>query len=81
MIYHGFYKEQVSWIGDAVEEGIHFLCGKFPLYAGLFIPDFKSMEELEEGIKTALKNGASGVSLFGKVDGKVLAVLQKYKSL
>ena len=81
MIYHGFYKEQVSWIGDAVEEGIRFLCGKFPLYAGLFIPDFKSMEELEEGIKTALTNGASGVSLFGKVDDKVLAVLQKFKSL
>jgi hypothetical protein len=80
MIYHGFYKEQVSWIGDAVEEGIHFLCGKFPLYAGLFIPDFKSMAELEEGIKTALNNGASGVSLFGKVDEKVLAVLQKFKA-
>jgi hypothetical protein len=79
MIYHGFYKEQVSWIGDAVEEGIHFLCGKFPIYAGLFIPDFKSEEELEEGIKFALKNGASGVSLFGSVDGKVLAVLQKFK--
>ena len=80
MIYHGFYKEQVSWIGDAVEEGIHFLCGKFPLYAGLFIPDFKSMDELEEGIKTAIKNGASGVSLFGRVDEKVLAVLKKFKS-
>lgn len=80
MIYHGFYKEQVSWIGDAVNEGIRFLCGKFPLYAGLFIPDFKSMAELEEGIKTAIDNGASGVSLFGNVDEKVLAVLQKFKS-
>jgi hypothetical protein len=38
------------------------------------------MAELEEGIKFALKNGASGVSLFGKVDEKVLAVLQKFKS-
>lgn len=80
MIYHGFYKEQVSWIGDAVDEGIHFLCGKFPLYAGLFIPDFKSMDELEEGIKTAIENGASGVSLFGRVDEKVLAILKKFKS-
>jgi hypothetical protein len=72
MIYHGFYKEQVSWIGDAVDEGIRFLCGKFPLYAGLFIPDFKSVEEIDAGIKTALENGASGVSLFGKVDEKIL---------
>jgi hypothetical protein len=80
MIYHGFYKEQVSWIGDAVDEGIRFLCGKFPLYAGLFIPDFKSMDELEEGIKTAIANGASGVSLFGRVDEKVLGVLKKFRT-
>ncbi|HSH20811.1 MAG TPA: family 10 glycosylhydrolase [Draconibacterium sp.] len=79
MIYHGFYREQVSWIGDAVEEGIHFLNGRFPLYAGLYIPDFKSMDELEQGIKVAINNGASGVSLFGSVDKKVLDVLQKFK--
>jgi hypothetical protein len=77
MIYHGFYREQVSWIGDAVEEGIHFLNGRFPLYAGLFLPDFNSMEELEKGIKVAIGNGASGVSLFGKVDENVLDVLRK----
>jgi len=77
MIYHGFYKEQVSWIGDAVEEGIHFLCGKFPLYAGLYLPDFKSDTELEQGIKTALVHGASGISFFGNVNEKVLATLKK----
>jgi len=77
MIYHGFYKEQVSWIGDAVEEGIHFLCGKFPLYAGLYLPDFKSDNELEQGIETALLNGASGVSFFGNVDKNVLSILKK----
>jgi hypothetical protein len=80
MIYHGFYREQTSWIGDAVEEGIHFLCGKFPLYAGVFLPDFKSMNDLEAGIKVAIENGASGISLFGKVDEKVLEVLRKFKS-
>jgi hypothetical protein len=77
MIYHGFYKEQVNWIGDAVKEGIHFLCGRFPLYAGLFLPNFKSPLELEEGIKLAMDNGASGVSLFGKIDDSVLEVLKK----
>ena len=79
MIYHGFYKEQVRWIGDAVEEGIHFLNGKFPLYAGLFLPDFNSIDDLEEGIKLAINNGASGVSIFGKVDQSVLADLGKFK--
>jgi len=79
MIYHGFYREQVPWIGDAVEEGIHFLNGKFPIYAGLFLPDFKSMGELEEGIKVAISKGASGVSIFGKVDENVLGVLSKFK--
>lgn len=77
MIYHGFYKEQVKWIGDAVEEGIHFLCGRVPLYAGIFLPDFKSDEELETGIKTALAHGASGMSLFGEVNERVLDILKK----
>ena len=79
MIYHGFYKEEVSWIGDAVAEGIHFLCGRFPLYAGLFLPDFKSIDEFEAGVKTALENGASGISVFGKIDAETLKILKKYK--
>lgn len=76
MIYHGFYREQVKWIGDAVEEGIHFLNGRFPIYAGLFLPDFKSDGEISEGIKTALQHGASGISFFGNVDEKVLGILK-----
>ncbi len=76
MIYHGFYKEPVSWIGDAVEEGIHFLCGRFPLYAGVYLPDFESGEELASGIETALQHGASGISLFGKVDENILKILR-----
>lgn len=76
MIYHGFYKEQVGWIGDAVEEGIHFLSGKFPLYAGLYLPDFKSDEELEQGIQIAIQNGASGISFFGNVTESTLNCLK-----
>lgn len=77
MIYHKFYKEDVNWIGDAVEEGVRALHGKFPLYAGLFLPDFDSQDEIVKGIQLALKNGASGVSLFGNVDDKVLKALAK----
>jgi len=75
MTYHGFYKEKPSWIGNAVAEGIHFLAGEFPLYAGLYLPDFKSDDELREGISAAFKNGASGVSFFGNVTDAVLSIL------
>lgn len=76
MIYHGFYKEGVSWIGNAVAEGVHFLAGRFPLYAGLYLSDFKSDEEIRTGIQVALKNGAMGVSFFGNVRPEVLAILK-----
>jgi hypothetical protein len=76
MIYHGFYKEDVSWIGDAVMEGVKGLAGKFPLYAGLFLPDFKNKEEIKEGISFALKSGASGVSFFGDLGDETLKILK-----
>jgi len=77
MIYHGFYKEKVSWIGDAVAEGVHFLAGSFPLYAGLYLSDFKSDDELRQGMETAFKNGASGLSLFGNPAQSVLDILKE----
>jgi hypothetical protein len=80
MIYHGFYKENVSWIGDAVAEGIHFLAGSFPLYAGLYLPDFKTDDEVGAGIQFALNKGASGISFFGNVTPVVLAALKKETS-
>ncbi len=77
MIYHGFYQEGVQWIGDAVKEGVHFLHGKFPIYAGLFIPDFNNnMEDLEKGIRNAMNNGAAGISIFGSPSAEVLNVLK-----
>ena len=78
MIYHGFYNEQISWIGDAVKEGTHFLAGKFPLYAGLYLPNFKNDDEIRQGIQVALKNGAHGVSFFGGIDNNnVLSILKE----
>lgn len=77
MIYHGFYKEPVSWIGDAVAEGVQGLHGRFPLYAGLFLPDFHgNMTDLREGIRLAMDNGAAGVSLFGNITDEVLSVVK-----
>jgi len=78
MIYHGFYDEQVSWIGDAVKEGTHFLAGRFPLYAGLYLSNFKNDDEIRQGIQVALKNGAAGVSFFGSIDNNnVLKILKE----
>lgn len=79
MIYHGFYQENVDWIGDAVAEGVAGIGGKFPLYAGLFLPDFKSRDEIKRGMELAMQNGAAGVSLFGRVDNAVLAALSSVK--
>ncbi len=77
MIYHGFYKEDVAWIGDAVAEGVRLLNGKFPLYAGLFLPDFKTNDEVKKGVEYALRNGAAGISLFGDVTEDVLDSLMR----
>lgn len=79
MIYHGFYREPTSWIGTAVAEGVKTLNGKFPLYAGVYLPDFKDMADLKDGIKYALDNGAAGVSLFGNIDDEVLKVISEFK--
>ena len=78
MIYHGFYQEDVKWIGDAVKEGVHFLQGKFPIYAGLYLPDFKNMDELAQGMQFAMNNGAAGVSIFGRATPEVLYLLKNY---
>jgi hypothetical protein len=78
MLYHGCYNENVKWIGDSVAEGVQGINGRFPLYAGLFLPNFgKNHAELEVGIRNALDNGASGISFFGHVSDEVLKILQK----
>lgn len=79
MIYHGFYKEKTSWIGTAVKEGLKGLNGRFPLYAGLYVPDFKDNNDLRDGIKYALDNGAAGVSIFGKIDDETLSLIKEFQ--
>ena len=40
-------------------------------------PDFKSEDELEEGIKVAVRNGASGVSFFGGLNENKLNAIER----
>ena len=76
MIYHGFYKEDISWIGDAVAEGVRGIGGRFPLYAGLYLADFKNEQDIKTAIELAMQNGAAGVSIFGRVDTPLLETLK-----
>jgi uncharacterized lipoprotein YddW (UPF0748 family) len=65
MVYHRFYNEEPEWIGRAVKEGVTALSPTRPLYAGLYLPDLKTQEEVALAVQYALAGGAKGVSLFG----------------
>jgi uncharacterized lipoprotein YddW (UPF0748 family) len=67
MLYHGFYQEQVAWIGPSLREGRAAIPAATPLYAGLYLPDL-SPDALAEAVGQALAGGAAGVSLF-EMDG------------
>ncbi|WP_240729836.1 family 10 glycosylhydrolase [Flavobacterium sp. ASW18X] len=69
MIYHGFYNEELDWIGYATKQGVADLKGRqTELHTGLYLPDFDD-KTLEKAILIAKKNGAKGVSVF---DGPAL---------
>jgi len=70
MIYHGFYNEEIDWIGFATKQGVDDVKGKgIGVNTGIYIPPFKSSEELKEAILLAKENGAKGVTFF---DGPAL---------
>lgn len=65
MIYHGFYNEEVDWIAYATKQGVTDLKHKnVGLNTGVYMPSFKSAEELKEAIMYAKENGAKGVTFF-----------------
>jgi len=70
MIYHGFYDEEIDWIGFATKQGVDDLKGtNTELSTGVYLPPFKSGKELKEAIMYAKNNGAVGVTFF---DGPAL---------
>jgi uncharacterized lipoprotein YddW (UPF0748 family) len=71
MIYHGFYNEEVDWVGYATKQGVKDLEGKkTQINTGIYIPAFTSEEELKEAIVLAKENGAKGITFF---DGPALS--------
>lgn len=70
MIYHGFYNEEIDWIGYATKQGVEDLKGRdIGVNTGVYLPPFKSEEELKQAILLAKENGAKGVAFF---DGPAL---------
>ena len=70
MIYHGFYNEEIDWIGYATKQGVKDVKAKnIAINTGIYIPDFKSIDEFKQAIMFAKKNGAKGVTFF---DGPTL---------
>ncbi|HEY0866805.1 MAG TPA: family 10 glycosylhydrolase [Fimbriimonas sp.] len=75
MIYHSFYHETAAWIGECVIENIQAV--RQPVYAGLYMPAFKSPGEFRTGLEAAIKRGAAGISLFGGVGEEYWAVFEE----
>ena len=70
MIYHGFYYEEIDWIGFATKQGVEDVKGTgIEINTGVYIPSFNSRQELKEAIMLAKSNGAKGITFF---DGPAL---------
>jgi hypothetical protein len=63
MVYHSFYEEPVSWVGDATREGVEALAGARPLFTGLYLPDL-TPDDLAHAVTYAEAAGAAGAALF-----------------
>jgi len=79
MLYHGFYEQDIPWIGGAVREGVESLPPTTPLYAGLYLPDL-TPPDLAEAVQVARSAGAAGVALFESA-GLTDAHLRQLKTL
>lgn len=65
MTYQNFHEKDVSWIEEAVREGVQGLAGKRPLYPALYVSHLKGEGEFETAVAGARAAGASGIALFG----------------
>ncbi|WP_298902522.1 family 10 glycosylhydrolase [uncultured Psychroserpens sp.] len=62
MVYNNFYRENVNWIGFAIEQGVKDV--EFPIYAGLYSPALTNPKDLEKAIRLVKEKGAKGFSFF-----------------
>ncbi|MDA3885516.1 MAG: family 10 glycosylhydrolase [Candidatus Delongbacteria bacterium] len=80
MLYNQFYNEDSVWIADSVKECIEDSEDKFPVFAGIYIPELQ-MTEFNEAITYSINSGATGVSLFpsDKITKEHFDVINKIK--
>jgi hypothetical protein len=76
MTYHSFYLQPVEFVGECVLENIQAV--RFPIYAGLYMPDLSHTVDFEKALRVARHNGASGVSLFGGVSDQNWTIFEKF---
>lgn len=76
MIYNGFYREGIPWIGQAVKECVKAVQGRAYVFAGVMFPDIK--DSFEQALDEAYNNGASGISFFAGPDDEHLEQLKQY---
>ena len=65
MTYNSFYEAGIDWIGDCMLENIQAV--KFPVYAGLYMPDMENTADFRRAIDLVHRKGGAGISLFGGV--------------
>jgi uncharacterized lipoprotein YddW (UPF0748 family) len=63
MLYHKFYLQDVNWIADMVEKSRLESNNKFPIHAGIYLPEINP-KELSRIIDLAKLNDFAGISFF-----------------
>ena len=81
MLYHGFYKQNIEWIGEEVQKAKVRLNNDIPVYSGLFLGHLSTAEELKKAVEVSHAAGAKGVSFFalGGLKPSYLQVMQGLK--
>ena len=79
MLYHNFYRQNITWIGFAAEQCVRDV--DFPIFAGLYIPGFENASDLKKAIQIAKNKGVKGVSIFtaDNLDHEMKQVLLEMK--
>lgn len=67
MTYHHFYEKPVSWLEEAVREGVAGLAGERPLYPGLYVSALGDDGDYAAAVEAVRAGGASGIALFGGI--------------
>ena len=63
MLYHGFYNEDIPWVGEEVQKALQRLNNTKPVYAGLFKGHIAA-DEWATAVAVSKKAGAKGICVF-----------------